>query len=79
MKYLEPRKIVYGSGSQKEWMNVHYVLSFVWQQILDFFLLFVFLSCNLHKLHFESKLKILVSHALLHILKVVKDFEGWDV
>ncbi len=60
-----------------EW--VHYVLSFVWQQILEFLLLFVFLSCNFHKLYFESKLKILVFHALFHILKVVKGFEGWVV
>jgi hypothetical protein len=55
---------------------VHSVLSFVWQQILEFLVLFVLLSCDLHKLHYESKLKILVSHALFHILKIIKDFEG---
>ncbi len=55
---------------------MHSVLSFVWQQILEFLVLFVLLSCDLHKLHYESKLKILVSHALFHILKIIKDFEG---
>ncbi len=62
---------------KNEWM--HSILSFMWQQILEFLLLFIFLSCNLHKFHFELKLKISISHELLHILKIVEDFEGWDV